>query len=141
MAYSGFLLKIGDYKVPAGKFISAQSYAAYRNTQTIDPYTDNNGRLHMGFLPLAPLKVEFSTPAMLTSSEFSEFMNNIKKQAIDGGVKRKFYCTAYIPELDDYVTELSYLADIKPTIYSAAGGVIKYNSIPITIVGGLAEDD
>lgn len=135
------MLKIGNYTLPANKFISAQSYSAYVNTQTIDPYTDNNGRLHIDFLPVAPLKVEFNTPAMLTNAEFAGLMSSIKQQTIDTNVKRKFYCTAYIPELNDYVTELSYLADIKPSIYSTAGGIIRYNAISVTIVGGLAEDD
>lgn len=140
MAYSNFLLKIGDYTVPS-KYISAQNYGAWVNTQTLDPYTDSNGLLHMSFLPEAPLKVEFTLPAMLTNNEFASFMKEIKSQTIDGNVRRKFYCTAYIPELDDYVTELSYLADFKPGIYSTYGGVIKYNAIPLTIVGGLAEND
>lgn len=140
MAYSNFLLKIGDYTVPS-KYISAQNYGAWVNTQTLDPYTDSNGLLHMSFLPAAPLKVEFTLPAMLTNKEFASFMKEIKSQTIDGNVRRKFYCTAYIPELDDYVTELSYLADFKPGIYSTYGGVIKYNAIPLTIVGGLAEND
>lgn len=140
MAYNGFLLKIGDYTLPAN-LINAQSYFAYVNTQTIDPYTDNNGRLHMNFLPVAPLKVEFSTPALLTNERFAKLMSSIKSQTIDNTVKRKFYCTAYIPELDAYVTELSYLADVKPNFYSIAGGIIRYNPISFQIIGGLAEND
>lgn len=140
MAYSGFLLKIGSYEVP-GKYLGAQSYAAYVNTQTIDPYTDSNGKLHMSFLPLAPLKVEFTTPNMITNKELSEFMKKVKEQAIDGEVKRKFYVTAYIPERDDYVTELAYMADFKPSIYMIDGNTIKYNAISFSIIGGLAEND
>lgn len=140
MAYSGYLLKIGGYTVP-DKFLGAQSYSAYVNTQTIDPYTDSNGKLHMDFLPLAPLKVEFVTPNMVTNKEFAEFMKQIKAQTVDGNVQRKFYCTAYIPELDDYVTELSYMADFKPNIYQIVKETIKYSSIAFTIVGGLAESD
>lgn len=140
MAYSGFLLKIGDYEVP-GEFLGAKSYSAYLNTQTIDPYTDSNGKLHIDFLPLAPLKVEFVTPGMVTNIQFAEFMKQIKNRTIDGNVQRKFYCTAYAPELNDYVTELSYLADFKPNIYMIDGNIIKYSSISFTIVGGLAEND
>lgn len=140
MAYNGFLLKIGEYKVP-GKYLGAKNYSAYQNTQTIDPYTDANGKLHMSFLPLAPLKVEFTTPNMITNTELAEFMNAIKEQAVDNGVKRKFYVTAYIPELDDYVTELAYMPDFKPGIYMIDGDTIKYNAISFSIIGGLAEND
>ena len=140
MAYSGFLLKIGNYTVP-DEYLGAQSYYAYRNTQTIDPYTDNNGQLHVDFLPLAPLKVEFTTPNMVTNTELAEFMSAIKAQAVDSGVKRKFYATAYIPELDDYVTELAYMPDFKPSIYLIDGNTIKYNAISFSIIGGLAESD
>lgn len=140
MAYSGFLLKIGDYEVP-GKYLGASSYFAYVNTQTIDPYTDSNGKLHMNFLPLAPLKVEFTTPNMVTNTELAEFIKKIKEQAVDQNVKRKFYATAYIPELDDYVTELAYMADFKPGIYMLDGDTITYNAISFSIIGGLAEND
>lgn len=140
MAYSGFLLKIGDYIVP-DKYIGTQNYSAYINTQTLDPYTDGDGLLHMSYVSSTPLKIEFTTPNMLTGAEFAEFMQQIKRQTIDGNVQRKFYCTAYIPELDDYVTQLSYLADFKPNVYGTYGGTIRYNSISFSIIGGLAEHD
>ena len=45
MAYSGFLLKIGNYTFPQ-KYIKAESYSAYVNMQDLDPWTDANGYLH-----------------------------------------------------------------------------------------------
>lgn len=139
MAYSGFLLKIGEYEVE-GKYLAAENYGAWVNTQTIDPYTDSDGILHVDFLPKAPLSVELTLPAMLTNKDLAEFMKKVKDQTVDGGVQRKFYCTAYIPELDDYVTELAYLADFKPKIIGTYGGVVHYDSIPLSIVGGIADD-
>ena len=77
MAYSGFLLKIGNYTFPQ-KYIKAESYSAYVNMQDLDPWTDANGFLHREAVELKALKVEFETPAMLTNVELTEIMNNIK---------------------------------------------------------------
>ena len=78
MAYSGFLLKIGDYTIDAKRFIKADSYSAYANMQDIDDYTDANGYEHRNAVELKAIKVEFETPAMLTNAEFTELMNGIE---------------------------------------------------------------
>ena len=76
--YSGYLLKIGDYKIPAKKYIAADTYKASAYMQDIDDYTDANGYLHREALELKALKVEFETPAMLTDEEFA----NMKQQLL-----------------------------------------------------------
>lgn len=136
MAYSGWLLKIGNYTIPAGKFMKAESYNVYVNMQDIDDYTDANGFLHREAVELKALKVEFETPAMLTNEEFSELMKNIRANFT---IQKARQCmiTAYIPEYDDYVTQTGYMADFQPQIYSTSGGVIKYNSIRLAFVGGV----
>lgn len=136
MAYSGWLLKIGDYTIPANKFIKASSYQVYVNMQDVDPWTDANGYLHREAVELKALKVEFETPAMLTNSEFSELMSNIRANYINA-TDKTCLVTAYIPEYDDYVTQTSYLVDFQPQIYSTYGGVIRYNSIRLAFVGGV----
>lgn len=105
MAYSGFLLKIGDYTIDAKRFIKADSYSAYVNMQDIDDYTDANGYEHRNAVELKALKVEFETRAMLTNAEFTELMNGIRSQIVNAA-GRACYITAYIPEYDDYVTQL-----------------------------------
>ena len=45
MAYSGFLLKIGNWEFPES-LIAANSYSPYVNMQDVDPWTDENGELH-----------------------------------------------------------------------------------------------
>ena len=138
MAYSGWLLKIGNYEFPM-KYMRAESYSPYVNMQDIDPWTDANGYLHRNAVELKALKVEFETPPMLTNAKFSELMGNIKGQFLDAK-SRKCIITAYIPEYDDYVTQTGYMADFQPTIYGTYGGVIHYNSIRFSFIGGVADD-
>ena len=136
MAYSGFLIKIGDYTIPANKFIKAESYSPYVNMQDIDDWTDANGFLHREAVELKALKVEFETPAMLTNTELTELMNNIKAN-FTNAKGRECMITAYIPEYDDYVTQLGYMADFQPQIYGTYGGVIHYNPIRLAFIGGV----
>lgn len=136
VAYSGFLIKIGDYTIPANKFIKAESYSPYVNMQDIDDWTDANGFLHREAVELKALKVEFETPAMLTNTELTELMNNIKAN-FTNAKGRECMITAYIPEYDDYVTQLGYMADFQPQIYGTYGGVIHYNPIRLAFIGGV----
>lgn len=139
MAYSGWLVKVGDYIIPANKYIKADSYSTYVNMQDLDPWTDANGYVHRTAVDLKAMKIEFETPAMLTNKEFSELMGNIKKNYT---VKkaRQFLLTAYIPEYDDYITQTAYLADFTPQIYSNYGGIIRYNPIRLAFIGGVYSD-
>ena len=138
MAYSGFLLKIGNYEFPES-MIALDSYSAYVNMQDVDPWTDENGELHRNPIDLKALKVEFDTKNMLTSTEFAKIMKNIQANYVSEK-GRSCYITAYIPEYYDYVTQLGYLADFQPQIYSTGGGVVRYNSIRFAFIGGVAQD-
>lgn len=136
MAYSGWLLKIGDYTIPEDKFIKTSSYQVYVNMQDVDPWTDANGYLHREAVDLKASKVEFETPAMLTNKEFSEFMGNIRAN-FTVPKARQCTITAYIPEYDDYVTQCGYMADFQPQIYGVYDGVVHYNSIKFAFIGGV----
>ena len=136
MAYSGWLVKVGDYIIPADKFIKAESYSAYVNMQDLDPWTDANGYVHREAVELKAAKVEFETPAMLTNITFSELMQNIQSNYTVPKA-RQLILTAYIPEYDDYVTQTAYLADFQPQIYSTSGGIIRYNSVRLSFIGGV----
>lgn len=138
MAYSGFLIKIGDYTIPT-KYIKAESYSAYVNMQDIDDYTDANGYEHRNAVELKAEKIEFETPAMLTNKTFTDLMKNIQANYVNA-TERGVYITAYIPEYDDYVTQYGYLADFEPTIYSIFRGTIYYNAIRLAFIGGVAND-
>jgi hypothetical protein len=136
MAYNGWLIKVGDYTIPANKYIRADSYSAYVNMQDLDPYTDANGYVHREALELKALKVEFETPAMLTNTTFSTLMSNIRKNFVNSK-ERSCYVTAYIPEYDSYVTQYAYMADFTPQMYSNANGVIKYEPVRLAFIGGV----
>lgn len=136
MAYNGWLLKIGNYTIPADKFIKAKTYKAYANMQDVDPWTDANGFLHREAVELKALKVEFETPAMLTNTEFSELIGNIRANYINA-TARTCMVTAYIPEYDDYVTQTAYMADFQPQMYGTYGGVIHYDPVRLSFIGGV----
>lgn len=136
MAYEGYLLKIGNYIFPR-KYIKAESYKSYINSQALDPYTDAEGKEHIEFVDLDALKVEFETVALIDNRTFSEIMQNIDSNKVS---KKKAMVTAYIPELNAYVTQLSYIADIQPTMYIATDDYIKYNPIKLSFIGGVASD-
>lgn len=136
MAYSGWLVKVGDYIIDAKRFIKADSYSVYVNMQDVDPWTDANGYVHRTAVELKAMKIEFETPAMLTNKDLTEFMRNIQANYTVPRA-RQFLLTAYIPEYDDYMTQTAYLADFTPQIYSNANGVIKYNPIRFAFIGGV----
>lgn len=138
MAYSGFLLKIGNYEFPES-MIALDSYSAYVNMQDVDPWTDENGELHRNPIELKALKVEFETKNMLTDKQFADIMQNLRSNFVSEK-GRGCYITAYIPEYNDYVTQYGYLADFTPQIYSTGGGVIRYNPIRLAFIGGVAEN-
>lgn len=135
MAYSEFLLKIGDFVFPH-EYIRADSYKAYVNMQDIDDYTDANGYLHREAVDLKALKVEFETPPMMTNTQFSSLMASIQSQYTIPKAKQ-CVITAYIPEYDDYVTQTGYMVDIQPQIYGIFNGVIYYDAIRFAFVGGV----
>lgn len=137
MAYAGYLIKIGDYTIPLS-MIKADSYYAYVNMQDYEPWTDEKGYLHRDAVALKALKVEFETKAMLNHTQFATLMSNIAAQYITGKERgRECNITAYIPELDDYVTQRGYMADFKPQMYLASATEIRYDACRLSFIGGV----
>lgn len=139
MAYSGWLVKVGEYTIPANKYIRAESYSAYVNMQDLDPWTDANGYVHRTAVELKAMKIEFETPAMLTNKDFSELMASIRANYTVPRA-RQFLLTAYIPEYDEYMTQTAYMADFTPQIYGNYGGIIRYSPVRIAFIGGVYPD-
>ena len=138
MAYSGYLIKIGTYTIPLS-MIKADSYYAYDNMQDYEPWTDAKGYLHRDAVQLKALKVEFETRNMLNNTQLYTLLHNIESQFISGKEHaRECTITAYIPRLDDYVTQRGYLADYKPQIYLADGNHIEYDSFRMSFIGGVS---
>ena len=133
MAYAGYLVKVGDYTISAGKFIKAQSYKATLSVQDLDSYRDANGVLHRTALEHRVNKVEFETPAMLTNTQMAELCSNIANN-YTVPTERKFIGTFYVPEIDAYVSQDMYMSDPSFTIYGIFDNVIKYNPVRIAFI-------
>lgn len=133
VAYSGFLIKVGNYTIPHG-IIKAETYNATRNVQDMDSYRDANGVLHRNALAHVPIKVEFETKPLLTESRKNEFMSNIQANYTNSA-ERRVSATVYVPETGEYVTQDMYLVTPTFTIYAIINGVPKYNSTRIAFVG------
>lgn len=138
MAYSGYLIKIGNYIIPSDKYIGAGTYSPYVNMQALDPYNDANGYEHIDAVELKALKIEFQTPEGLTNTEYADLMSHIRENYIDAN-GRKCLVTAYIPEYDDYITQIAYLADPKPVIEREEPdeNVLYYKAIRMAFIGGV----
>ena len=137
MAYRGYLIKVGNYIIPADKYIKAESYSAYVNMQDLEPWTDAKGYVHRTPIDLKALKVEFETPAMLTNIELSDLLGNIQSQYVEEK-GRTCMVQAYIPEYDDYVTQKAYFSDFTPQMYRVDDSTIWYNSVRLAFIGGVA---
>lgn len=134
MAYNGYLIKVGDYEIPARKYIKAESYKASRKILDLDNYVDADGHEHRNALEHTPNKVEFETPAMLTNLQMAELFGNISKNYTIAK-ERRAVITLYVPELDEYIEQDMYMPDPEFSIYSVADGVIKYNPVGIAFIG------
>lgn len=133
MAYSGFLIKIGNYEFPR-RYIQAQSYVVGRYGQDLDSTRDADGNLQRNALDNFLPKVEFTTVPMLTNIEFANIMSKISENYVNS-TEKKALATIYIPETDSYMTQYVYVPDIEPTMYYADDNVIKYNPIRFAFIG------
>lgn len=133
MAYNGFLLQIGDYVIPTS-LIKADSYKPQISITDLDSYVDANGVLHRNALEHIAAKIEWETPAMMTDVSFGNLMRNIRSNFTVEG-ERKGVVTAYIPELDDYITQEMYMPDIVPNLYYADANKIQYDPIRLAFIG------
>lgn len=133
MSYNGYLIKVGNYKIPPHKFIKAESYMAYKIIKDLDSYEDANGDLHRNALEHFSIKVEFETPP-LTNVQLNELMSSIQNEYTIAG-ERKVNASVYIPETNSYVTQDVYMPDITPTIYGIFNGIIHYKPIRFAFIG------
>ena len=133
MAYSGFLLKIGDYTVSGKDIISTDGISITKNVQDVESYRDANGVLHREALDHAPIKVEFSTRNMLTDAQLQDFLGNVRRNYINEK-ERKVLATVYVPEDGAYKTCEMYIATPTPEIYGVLRGTIYYKSMRIALI-------
>ena len=133
MAYQGYLIKIGDYKIPLN-YIRAETYSALKSSQDLDSYRDADGKLHRTALEHFLYKVEFETKAMLTNTEMTELLSNIQEQYINK-TEKKVHMTLYVPETDSYEEQDAYMPDITFSPYIVTSEYIKYNPTRIAFIG------
>ena len=133
MAYEGFLIQVGTYKIPL-KYINAESYSVTLTGQELDSYTDANGNLQRTAVNNFVPAVEFSTPPLLTDSEIGELFSNIRSQFVNA-VERKLSAKIFIPELNAYIEQQVYMEDTQFTIYGIFDGVVRYDSVSLTFTG------
>ena len=133
MAYEGYLIQVGNYKIPM-KFVQAENYTVTLNGQDLDSYSDANGDLRRTALNNFVPKVEFQTPPMLTNTDLEELFSNIRANYTNA-IERRLIGKIYIPELNDYVTQNVYMPDIDFSIWGVFSNVIIYNSIRIAFIG------
>lgn len=133
MAYQGYLIKAGNYIIPHS-IIRAETYQAYRNGQDLDSFRNGDGKLNRTALEHFVIKIELETKAMLTDEQFGELMNNISSN-FTNKTERKLIVSAYIPELNDYMSQEAYMSDVKPTIYFADSSKVQYNPVRLAFIG------
>ena len=136
MAFNGTLLTVGSYAITGEKYINYDKYSATLNIQDMDSYRDANGVLHRNALEHVPLKVELETRDNLTNTDMGEFFGSIRSNFTDAS-QRKVSVTAYIPELDDYVTQDCYMPDpqFKIKRIDPDTNTIYYGSVRFAFIG------
>lgn len=132
MAYQGYLLKVGNTKIPHS-YMRAETYKALLSTNDLDSYRDANGLLHRTALEHKVGKVEFETPPLLTDTEMAQFLNYFQSNYIDA-VEKNLYVEFYVPELNDYLVQKMYIPDINFTMYFADENKVQYNQTRIALI-------
>ena len=132
MAFNGFLLKVGNFEFPA-KYIEYATYQAKKNIQDLDPRRDANGVLHRNSLEHYVITVTFNVKPNLSNTQIGELMENIRANYTNE-MERCALVTAFVPELNDYVTQEMYLADPLFTIKEISD-IIKYDRTTFNFIG------
>ena len=133
MGFAGYLIKIGSFDTFFNKYIVADSFSAIRKVMDLDATRDATGYLHRNALNHAPLLVTFTVRPM-SNARLNEFMNAIESN-YSIPMERKLSVTAYVAELDDYVTQECYIPDPEFTISRIEGDMIVYNEAEIKFIG------
>ena len=134
MAFSGYLLKIGDYTFPT-EHIAYQTFKPIRGVQDLDSYRDANGVLHRNALSHEVYKVEFQSRSM-TNHEYDSIMDNIRSRYINSQ-ERKVQVDMYVPETGQYTGLIdAYMPDPEVTIQQIINGTtLKYEPITFKFIG------
>lgn len=132
MAYSGFLVRIGSYTVPF-KFITS-GYKCGIKGNDLDSYNDADGLLQRNALENVAIKLEWNTPYM-EGKDCAELMGAIRSNYIDV-TEKKALVTAYMPEINGYVSMNCYVPDIEFEFdYADENGEVWFKPVRIACIG------
>lgn len=129
MAFQNYHLAVGGVTIPE-KYIKYDSLQTTYETVDLDSYRDANGNLHRNALSGRKLKVEFETP-YLFHSDMVALMTLISDNYISA-TEQSVSLTAYVDEIDDYVTQTCYL--VNTTFKKAQNSPLGYIYQPTRIV-------
>ena len=132
MAYSDFLVKVGNYTIPLGK-IKADTYKSVRTVIDLDSYRSADGVLIRNALPHVPYKLEMNLIPMY-NADLQTIMQNIRSNFISS-IEKKANVTFYDTETDQYITQEMYMPDINFQIYGIFDGRILYDETTIKFIG------
>lgn len=132
MAYSNFLVKVGNYIVPNGK-IKADTYKSVRTVIDLDSYRSADGVLIRNALPHVPYKLEMNLIPMY-NDDLQQILSGIKSNYISP-LEKKANVTFYDMETDQYITQEMYMPDINFQIYGIFDGRILYDETTIKFIG------
>ena len=132
MAFSSYLVKIGNYTIP-NKYIKYDSWNSTYETLDWDSYRDMAGTLHRNALSSRKIKVEFNTP-YIRKADWDALMAGIRGQ-FTNATEQCGNVTAYIDEIGDYVTQKAYLVNVNPKIAQNSPEGIIYQPTRICFIG------
>lgn len=136
MAYSGYLMSIGNYVITGRKYVQFATYEVTRKVQDLDPYRDANGVLHRNALDHVPLEVSFDLMGGLNNTQMSEFLGGIQNNYVNA-LERKVLATVYVPESDSYVSQYMYMVEPKLKIQriDSKTNTVYYEALTIKFIG------
>lgn len=133
MAFQGYYIKIGTWKIPLSYMMADTVENAPYKVMDLDPYYDANGLLHRNVVEHTSAVLKFSTPPM-TMTEKESFMSKLRAQFTN---KKKRDCTLeyYNDETGEYDTGNFYMVEpvFKPMQKNPKGEIL-YDSIAIEFI-------
>lgn len=133
MAFSNYLIKIGNNDTFFNKFIVSSSYKIAKKVIDIDSYRDANGVLHRNAMSHLSYTIEFEIKP-LDNTRLQEFLSAIKSKYIIP-LERKVNVSFYLPEDDTYVSSDFYMPDPELNIERIENGKVYYKATTIKFIG------
>lgn len=136
MAFNGSLLQLSGAEFP-WQYIVEESYSGALKTLDLDSGRVATGIMERNVLDHQALEVKFNTRS-LNNEENSDLWRFIRSHYTASTKERRVRVTAYVPEIDDYITQDCYVAS-DPTFpirrIDRKKKEIKYSGYEIKFIG------